>query len=45
MPTDVDVTAWNPDGSSVAGFNAMTWLTTMAAAVQAELEAEVPEAP
>jgi hypothetical protein len=45
MPTDVDVTAWNPDGSPVAGFNAMTWLTTMAAAVQAELEAEVPGAP
>ena len=45
MPTDLDVAAWNPDGSPVAGFNAMTWLTTLAVAVQAELQAEVSGSP
>jgi len=45
MPTDVDVAAWNPDCSPVAGFNAMTWLTTLAVGVQAELQAEVPGSP
>jgi hypothetical protein len=45
MPTDVDVAAWNPDGSPVPGFNAMTWLTTLAVGVQAELQAEVPGSP
>ncbi len=43
MPTETDVAAWNPDGAPPStGFDPMTWLTTLAVAVQAELEAEVP---
>lgn len=44
-PSDFDLAVWNPDGSPQAGFNAMGWLATLAAGVQAELEAEIPGSP
>lgn len=45
-PTETDVAAWNPDGAPPpTGFDAMVWLATLGAAVQAELEAEVPGSP
>jgi hypothetical protein len=45
VPSDLDVDVWNPDGSPVTGFDAMAWLTGLAAGVQAELAAEVPGSP
>jgi hypothetical protein len=45
VPSDLDVDVWNPDGSPVPSFDAMAWLVGLAAAVQAELQAEVPGSP
>ncbi|WP_030455847.1 hypothetical protein [Herbidospora cretacea] len=42
VPTDLDVAVWNRDGSPTGSFDALAWLTGLAAAVQAELAAEVP---
>ncbi|WP_061298046.1 hypothetical protein [Herbidospora cretacea] len=42
VPTDLDVTVWNRDGSPTGSFDALAWLTGLATAVQAELAAEVP---
>jgi hypothetical protein len=44
-PSDLDVTVWNPDGSTVSSFDAMAWLAALTVAVQAELQAEVPGSP
>jgi hypothetical protein len=45
VPSDLDVGAWNPDGSPTTVFDAMAWLAVLAASAQAELEAEVPGSP
>jgi hypothetical protein len=45
VPSDLDVTVWNPDGSTVASFDPVAWLAGLAADVQAELKAEVPGSP
>lgn len=44
-PTDFDLAVWNPDGSPQSGFNAIGWIATLAAGVQAELAAEIPGSP
>jgi hypothetical protein len=44
-PSDLDVTVWNPDGSTVSSFDPVAWLAGLAADVQAELKAEVPGSP
>jgi len=44
-PSDLDVTVWNPDGSTVSSFDAAAWLAALAVEVQAELQAEVPGSP
>jgi hypothetical protein len=44
-PSEFDVTVWNPDGSTVSSFNAMSWIAGLAVEVQAELQAEVPGSP
>ena len=44
-PSDIDVAAWNPDGSPAGSFDAMGWLAALAVAVQGELAAEVPGSP
>lgn len=45
VPSDLDVSIWNPDGSPVSGFDPLGWLGGLAAGVQAELAAEVPGSP
>lgn len=45
MPNDLDVDAWNPDGSPTSSFDPMGWIAALAVAVQAELAAEVPGSP
>jgi hypothetical protein len=45
VPSDLDVTVWNPDGSPASSFDAMAWLAGLAAEVQADLRAEVPGSP
>lgn len=44
-PSGLDATVWNPDGSVATSFDATAWLAGLAAAVQAELRAEVPGSP
>ena len=41
----LDETVWNPDGARTTGFDPIGWLAGLAAAVAADLEAEVPGAP
>ena len=45
LPSEADVSIWNPDGSPVTGFDPLGWLGGLAAEVQAELAAEVPGSP
>ena len=45
VPSDADVRAWNPDGSTTSGFDPVEWLGALTVAVQAELAAEIPGSP
>jgi hypothetical protein len=45
MPTDTDKDIWNRDGSPQPGFDPVAWITSLAAAVRAQLEEEVTPAP
>ncbi len=45
VPSDLDVSVWNPDGSPNDTFNFMTFLAGLAVGVQAELVAEIPGSP
>ncbi|GII31835.1 phospholipase D-like domain-containing protein [Planotetraspora mira] len=45
MPSELDVTVWNPDGSPVSSFDAMAWIAALVVDVQAELQAEISGSP